>query len=267
MSISVVESIKPIEQQYPTGERPVLVMCSDMSFYICKYMRSPSAAFKLACEFIGARMAIAWQIKTPATTFVHIKKEHWTDKLSPYNLSVPSWGSRKLDSIIDVTPSTYDIIVPSTTTLRQLLKIALFDFWIANEDRNSNNANLLYDVTKNRLISIDYGCILNTATFDYPITQLTSTDTILCSDLFLHLTRGKKKQTFESAINELKDNYNNCIRRCNREKKEIISIIPKEWNISTTLIVDKLEQLFEEQWITKVWDNFIECINENIENE
>ena len=37
------------------------------------------------------------------------------------------------------------------------MKIALFDFWIANEDRNANNANLLYDVGRGRLISIDYG--------------------------------------------------------------------------------------------------------------
>ena len=51
-------------------------------------------------------------------------------------------------------------------------------------------------------VSIDYGCIFNTATFDYPLSQLTSTDTILWSD-----------------------------------------------------------------WTKGVWNNFIECLNENINHE
>ena len=47
MAIPVLESVKAIEQQYRTGEEPVLVMCSDMNAYICKYMRSSAAAYKL----------------------------------------------------------------------------------------------------------------------------------------------------------------------------------------------------------------------------
>lgn len=60
--ISVIDSVKKIEQQFRTGEEPVLVMCSDVNLYVCKYMRSSAAAYKLACELIGARMA-----KVPAT--------------------------------------------------------------------------------------------------------------------------------------------------------------------------------------------------------
>ncbi len=63
------------------------------------------------------------------------------------------------------------------------LLIALFNLWVANEDRNWNNANLLYDVNSNNLIAIDHGCILNTATFDYNLSLLTQNETILYSDL------------------------------------------------------------------------------------
>lgn len=267
MSISFLYSIKPIEQQYRTGEEPVLVMCSDMNAYVCKYMRSSSAAFKLACEFIGSRMAIAWQIETPETALVHIKQEHWAGKFIQHSLSAPALGSKKLDGIIDITPSTYDKVAQTATILRQLLKIALFDFWIANEDRNANNANLLYDVVRNRLISIDYGCILNTATFDYQISQLTSTDTILWSDLFQHLTKGKSRQIIESIANDLKDTYYACIKRSERQRDKIIAEFPVEWNIPSSYINEKLEQLFEEQWITETWNNYIDCLNENLEDE
>ena len=52
--IQFVESVKIIEQQYRTGEEPVLVMCSDKKNYVCKYMRTSSAAYKLSCELIGS---------------------------------------------------------------------------------------------------------------------------------------------------------------------------------------------------------------------
>lgn len=98
MATPRLHSAKRIEQQFHTGEEPVMVMCSDINIYVCKYMRSSAAAYKLACEFIGAKFA---------------------------------------------------------TTC----------------------ANLMYDVVHEQLVSIDYGCIFNTATFDAPFSQLTSTIT------------------------------------------------------------------------------------------
>lgn len=50
MVIPVLVSIKAIQQQFHTGEEPVLVLCSDKNAYICKYMRSSNAAYKLTCE-------------------------------------------------------------------------------------------------------------------------------------------------------------------------------------------------------------------------
>lgn len=54
MEILVLKSLKAIEQQYRTGEEPVLVMCFDMNAYICRYMRSLVAAYKLV--LIGSLM-------------------------------------------------------------------------------------------------------------------------------------------------------------------------------------------------------------------
>ena len=61
MTTPMLESIKAIEQQFRTGEEPVLVMCSDMNMYVCKYMRTSASAYKLACEWIGSQMARAWK--------------------------------------------------------------------------------------------------------------------------------------------------------------------------------------------------------------
>jgi len=74
-------------------------------------------------------------------------------------------------------------------SLTQLLIIALFDFWIANEDRTANNYNLLYRTDNRSLVSIDYGGILNSCTMNRPLSQLEVTDSILYSDLFDFLSQ------------------------------------------------------------------------------
>ena len=170
-----LSSIKQIEKQYNTGDLPVLVVCSDKEAYICKYMPSSNSAFKLACELVGAMMANAWNIESPATAFIRIETTHWAGIHTPHNLTAPAWGYKKLDNVVDITPTTCNIVKNTTELLLQLLKIALFDFWIANEDRTYNNANLLYDIIEEKLVSIDYGGIFNTSTFEYPLSQLTMT--------------------------------------------------------------------------------------------
>lgn len=267
MAIPVLESVKVIEHQYPTGEEPVLVMCSDMNAYICKYMRSSAAAYKLANELIGSCMATAWQIETPAISFVRIRSDHWMGRYVQHSISAPTLGSKRIEGVVDVTSSTYGDINASTKLLRQLMKIALFDLWIANEDRNVNNANLLYDLVNDKLISIDYGCILNTGTYDYVMTQLTSNESILCSDLFQHLVKNKEIPNLEIVLRELKKEFVNCLKRSRGQVKQIVDEIPKEWNVPSNLINSKLQELFDEQWNTGVWNNFVECLNDNINNE
>lgn len=143
-----------------------------------------------------------------------------------------------MDCVIDITPSTYSKVPANDSTLQQLARIALFDFWIANEDRNANNANLMYDVAEGHFVSIDYGCIFNTATFDYPLSQLTSTDTILWSDLFEHLKQNQEKSSI-CLLEQLKDEYDSYIKQCSCLKSEIIDEIPQEWNVPQGIIKEK----------------------------
>ena len=262
MAIPILESVKTIEQQYRTGEEPVLVTCSDMNAYVCKYMRSSAAAYKLVCELIGSRMAMAWQIETPDIAFVFIKSIHWGGRFVQHSVSAPSLGSKRIESVVDVTSSTYGDISPTTKLFCQLMEIALFDFWISNEDRNVNNANLLYDLANERLISIDYGCILNTATFDYAMSHLTTNESILCSDLFQHLLRNKEIPNIDILLNRLENKYVDSVSK--GQVSHIVSEMPKEWHVSSRVVEEKLKQLFDEEWTAGVWDNFVECLKDNI---
>ena len=264
MAITIIDSAQRIKQQFHTGEEPVLVMCSDVNIYVCKYMHSSAAAYKLACELIGARMAAAWQLNTPYIVLVRIKSSHWAGINQSHSISAPSIGSRWLDGVVDITPSTYAKVPATIDTLEQLMQIALFDFWIANEDRNANNANLMYDVGRSQLVSIDYGCILNTATFEYPLSQLTTTDTILWSDLFRHIAQGQEKTTIQAIADSLKEVFSENLQRVGVLVNQILDDMPEEWNVPQNVVKEKLLQLLDEHWTAEVWDNFMECLNDNI---
>lgn len=211
MSIPFLYSAKRIEHQFHTGEEPVMVMCSDVNIYVCKYMRSSATACKLACELIGAQLATAWQLRTPEIAIVNIKPSHWEGINESHILSSQSIGFRWQDGVVDITPSTYAKVPATIETLNQLMKIALFDFWVANEDRNANNANLMYDMAREQLVSIDYGCIFN-----------------------------------RSAA------------------AEITNEMPQEWQVPAETVSKKLSQLFDDRWTAAVWDNYMECLTENI---
>ncbi len=264
MSTPTLHSAKQIEQQFHTGEEPVMVMCSDVNIYVCKYMRSSATAYKLACEFIGAKLAKAWQMNSPDIALVDIRPAHWEKMSLSHSLSAPAIGFRWLDGVVDITPSTFAKVPASEETLSQLIKIALFDFWVANEDRNANNANLMYDVAREQLVSIDYGCIFNTATFESPISQLTSTDTILWSDLFKHLLQGADRQSLFAIVDRLKANYEDCLQRSKSVIAEVLTEMPQEWKVPSETVSEKMHQLFDAQWIARVWENFTDCLNENI---
>ena len=256
--ISSVHSIKVVERQYSTGEEPLLVLCSDMCEYVCKYARTNGAAYKLVSELIGSRLAQSWGLVTPPTSFVNILSRHWHRAGQNGTLA---FGSRRMEKVIDINQATIGRIVPSRRTLYDLLNIALFDFWVANEDRNANNANIMYDIEKNLLVSIDYGCIFNTAMYDYPMSQLTSTDTILASSLFSHI---KKNYDVDVIADEITGQFRDNLARCKETSKTIVKEIPVQWNVPVDFVVSKLSQLFDRGWCESVVTNFNDCLIESI---
>ncbi len=259
MKRKLLQSIQDISVQYNTGDLPVLVLCSDSQQYICKYMRpNATIAYKLACELLGSQFAEAWKMATPLCVLVKIHPAHWMNLSTPHHSTAPAIGFRKIEGVIDITPTTFGQVAANKNTLYQLLKIALFDFWIANEDRTYNNANLLYSIEDSQLISIDYGGILNNVSFDYPLEQLTETDSILGSDLFTHIVGSVSVHQLSVAVRQLERDYPNCISRVSATKW--MNILPKEWNVPKDKVEEKIAELMAPSWITATWNNFINCL-------
>ncbi|MDE6553438.1 MAG: hypothetical protein K2K98_10885 [Muribaculaceae bacterium] len=262
MKIPEYHSIENIKKQYCTGEEPVLALCSDLNEYVCKYMRSSSTPYKLICEIIGAISANIWELKIPDFALVKLLPEHWTP-FRNVNLSAPAFGSKIEQTVIDVSSTWNNEIIPTSAIQQQIAKIALFDIWMANEDRNWNNANMLYDVTTNELLVIDHGCILNTATFDFDLSLLTQNETILYSDLAHFILSDISDNTSNKLIFNLEVFFKSLLDRREEFISCVLDNIPVAWNVNLDLVRFKLNQLFEKKWIENCWETFVEYYNES----
>ena len=243
---------------YQTGDRPILVLCADGYHYICKYKQPGYSANKLVNELIGSEFARFWRIATPHNALVVNDPIIWDDKGITHDLQAPLWGSRKMDSVFDLSDINCDQVPSSFASLYDLLTIALYDLWIANEDRTCNNYNLLYDIKQNRIVSIDYGGIFNSGITSNHMYQLNEHDSIIASDLFDSL----KKSDVEKVIGTLRFLYLKNVSYCSKKSKAILNSIPAEWRIDIALFEAKLNELFEISWVNSVWDNFNSILRE-----
>lgn len=262
--MQTLTSIQTANRQYQTADRPVLVLCSDMQEYVCKY--ASGNATNLFCEYVAASFLRIWQLPVPDFAFVKLKYEHLKQfSISKHSVEKTCFGSKYSRFYQELTHFTdlpdlkkqkgYDV------HRGNLLKIALFDFWIANEDRNYNNLNLLIDIKDNyNFVPIDHGAIFNTRTMDWQMSLLTEneclTDTPLVKLLF------QKMDFSRDYIQNLKEYFYLCTLECKKNFDEILKLIPPDWNFDLAAASHKIKnELFSANWEDQVIETFLEYIN------
>ena len=238
---------------YQTGDRPILVLCSDGYHYICKYKQPGYSANKLVSELIGNSFAKIWGIPTPPVSLVVNDPIIWDNCGISHDPVAPLLGSLKMENVFDLSSFNCDQIVVNQRALSQLLKIALFDLWIANEDRTCNNYNLLYDMRLQNIVSIDYGGIFNSGIMGKPVYQLNENDSIISSDLYDRLKTSVFKYTYLSFLS--------FVSKCKKSTTEILNTIPKEWDVDYKLFENKLSELFSPTWLSDTWETYNTIIN------
>lgn len=257
IDMNKVDASGEILKVYQTGDRPVLVLCSDGYHYIAKYKQPGYAANKLANELVGDTFAKVWGITTPASSLISNDPIIWDDKGLSHDPVAPLFGSRKMEGVFDLNEINCDSVKVSIITLRQFLKIALFDLWLANEDRTCNNYNLLYDTNGDNIVSIDYGGIFNSGILNNHIYQLNEADSIMSSDLFCRL----RSDDINSIVSQMHISFLNIVGKCKRLQQDLLGEIPFEWGVDVSVINKKLEEVFDNTWVNDTWVNFKSIVN------
>ncbi|WP_313375788.1 HipA family kinase [Chishuiella sp.] len=273
--MKILQTIEEVHRIFDTqGSTPLLVTCNDLNDWVCKYDRFPKYLFN---ELIAAEFAKIFEIKIPETALIKVKSEHINlTKFPQLNLGwfeKECFGSLYLDNSKEIDYTTMSMFEEKSfrdkiADKNDFLKIALFDIWMANEDRNHNNFNLLLYVSPEKLnffYAIDHVNIFNTSFLDYGIAELTEDDSILKTDL-AKILFGKNKKINE-IVDNLVENFYLCTIECENKLDEILSLVPESWNINIEQIRQRIiDNLFTDEWKGQCETNFREFVQSFILN-
>lgn len=263
-------SIQTSDRIFETGgSRPVLLTCNDMNSYVCKYNTGNGAAVRLMCEYIGASFLKLWGLNVPDFASVSVNRDHIPSDyhINEYYFDTACFGlqyTRTFAEVIDFTANISYQQRKAFPNRRDLLDIALFDIWLANEDRNQDNYNLLIDIENQRnFIPIDHEAIFNTRNIKSPIYELTYEDSIISSPLFMNLFSNNDFN--QTAMKEIKDNFQAKVKLCIDNYVILIEPIPPDWNINKLELETKLKnEIFDDNWLLRSFNLFLEFLQRNI---
>ncbi len=258
----IVNSISSPEKVFETsGSQPILILGNDLNFYVCKYNRwSGSEAKKLFNELIAACFAQKWNLSVPSFNFVKVDPTHIENiaKLQPSFFSTLCFGSlynSKFSEIDEFYSEISNYDKRRFENKIDFLKIALFDIWLANEDRNFNNYNLLIDIENgNKFVPIDHDAIFNTGNLDKGLVLLSNNETLINTDLAKKLFT-KNELCGKDYFKNIRDDYYICIKECEKNIDNILGLVPEDWKIN----INEYRNLFNLNLFSKKWVD--DCIN------
>ena len=239
-------------------------MAEDFEDYACKY----DSNNKLINEYLAHQFLQAWELKVFPAAFVNIKKDHIPDTILSSKIRVhyfdrPTFGLQYQNDAIDATnillglKNDYYELAKFANRFN-LLKIALFDLWLANNDRNHNNYNIL--IQSNEFIPIDHSDIFDGGRLGNELSQLTEEDSLIKSDLTLTFLNGKTK--IEDYVDELMNKFPIFVKSCGDALPIIIENLPDEWCNDKPLLTQNIAASVIENadWINQTKSSFLQLI-------
>jgi hypothetical protein len=262
-----LRTIQPIvkEDILLTGSRPFWVMCDDYKTYLCKYNRGePGRPTVLMKELLAASFLPHWELKGPEFVFIEVDKAHAANiGLHPYYFDLTCFGTQYNNKYKEVDKFFADYSGKQRkkiVNVEDFLFIALFDLWMANEDRTTNNPNLLFDTENYSFIPIDHEAVFNTRTPADEITQLNFEDSILYSNL-LHSFFTKNELSDNEFIDKMRQKYYLCIENCRNSVPAILGNLPDNWNYDKeNLHRQLLESIFRTNWVDTSFTTFVQFL-------
>lgn len=260
--LQTVQSIEQVDVVFPTGEMPLLVHCNDLEYYVCKYNKTGGASNLLFREYVAASFLKLWQLQAPDFALVTLQPHHNPTSIFNIKNNIPCFGSlhnreyREIDAFIsEATPTQKQRIANKN----DLLKIALFDYWVSNEDRNFNNYNIMLKMENDQyhFVPIDNGAVFHTGNQDKINYPLSEDESLISSPLMFNVF--KSRAFFNAQLTEaIRENYYLCVQSCKNSLQKIIDDAPPQWQIDKTVEYNNLVKfLFSNDWIEECFHAFL----------
>lgn len=264
----MLHSIQPILKIYETGDNPVLVECNDLNSYVCKHNRGQLPAKKLFAEWMSHALLAGMGITLAPKQLVQLKEEHIepSGNCQPaFFRNTPLFATQFLDEALEW--SQFNLKDTKLIVNKEdILRIAFFDLWLANEDRNWNNFNLLtHPIEKGwEIIPIDHGACFNSLMFveGRELVQLSENESLIDTDEFRIL--GKPMLKSMKDANDFVESLYLCIPDLEKIYDEQVLAIPPEWKIPKSYSDALRKNLFHKDWLSETKSHFLSFIKSSL---
>ncbi len=270
-----LQTIENIHKIFDTnGSHPVLVTCDDRKDWVCKYDQFPIYLFN---ELVAADLARIWNIRVPETSLITVKEEHIPEDMLPQLQKIwfkkHCFGSLYHEGAKEIDLSLLPMFRDRSFRIKvkdksDFLKIALFDIWLSNEDRNYNNFNLLLSTEPGNIhffYAIDHVAIFNSSNLKWGIAEITCDDSIIKTDL-ARILFSKNNRT-KLIVNGLVENFYLCVSECKDQLPQILAQVPASWNLDIPLLQKQMQEtIFTDEWLKTCENTFRDFIQSYILN-
>ncbi|WP_424321691.1 HipA family kinase [Hymenobacter edaphi] len=263
--------VRTVHDVVETAHRPLLVMAENGSLYYLKYARHQ--LYELKCEWLCHYLLRLWGIPTPDIAVLTVPPEIFPTfppaaQSTTRYLQQPAFGSKLIPGAIDSSDFIQQGTLSELATLSNpddLLWIALFDAWVANDDRRASHHNLIIAPApiagRNSLQcwAIDHAFTFTSQPFQY----LDHTETYFSFNTNVSqaavarsvLNQWKEKRPLLWA-SELKEGYYLRIRHCRHQFAYVCSLLPAPFHLSEVEQTHLFYFLFCQRRLELLWDDF-----------
>lgn len=261
-------SIQQIKQVYESGEKPVLVECNDLNEYVCKHGRGNTPAYALFAEWICHSMLEKLNVAVAPKELVTVKSEHVIpskDCQPAYFKNYPCFATLFLEGALEW--SQFELKnTKQVVNKRDLVILAFCDIWFCNEDRNSNNFNLLTNPNDVgcHIVPIDHAACFNSLSFE-PSRRLyliNEDDSLISTPEFRKLVKPVLKNL--KAAFDFAESLYISIPDLEKAYDEQVLAIPPEWNIPANYVAALKENLFHKDWLNETKKQFLSFIKSSL---
>jgi len=195
-----------IVSRYDTAHRPLKVFDSEYTPYVLKFPNNPFDDSSIIKEFLCHFLLKCWEIPTTKIASLHVpsnvidQSSQITKREKELIRNYPCFGSKLLLHSTELSNLiTADNIVSQRRikNANDILKIALFDIWVENDDRKPSNNNILLNQAGRcfELIPIDHSYTFSSLEFSeltYTEVCFSDNDSILYSPLAKSIIKNIK---------------------------------------------------------------------------
>lgn len=244
-----------------------MVHASDLNYYYCKYHGHVGAANRLFKEYVIASFLECWEFNRAPYSLIQVLPEHILPDLSipRKSFDAPCFGLQEITGAVDLSRINEDILASSRPRIRlkqDLLKLAFFDIWTCNEDRNSGNYNILFKYVEREYViyPIDHEACFNNGNFERGLVPVTFEDNLIYSTLFAKLFQGREWEK-EEFLASLRERFYLCAQRCQENVEKFLQEIPRGWNLDLVKKGEELRRyLLNDEWFKTCWGSFLEFL-------